>query len=730
MAIQAILIFVSLLSLAMGFSIWSGSAAQRSVRGLFLAITVSLAVWSFALGRFLVASTVQEIDIFSRMFYVSAAVFCPLLVAFIYCFLKHNGVKWPKTSHRWILVAIFLSIVYSIYIVTTSEFIVNLSAYGMDDPIDVSAIAIKSTQYQIFAIFFIIFYIFAVILGYYGWRALRGKRRKQLAAYLIGIVVASVPGYIVDLLLPSMGNYGLVWVGPVAILFFIAAIAYSIVMHGLFDVRLASARALGYSLSISAIALVYVVLAYAFSSLFISGGVVASLSPINVVLALVLALIFQPIKQFFDRLTNNLFYRSDYSSEVFLREFGRILSFDTDLRLLLRQASSYITTTLGSEKAFFYIVGRGVLGQSGGKKVRIPDVDIESLEEYYLKNHESPEVIMLERLEDEKITRILQSYQAKIVLPLILQKQAIGFLFIGEHKSRGYAMRDIKVLESIANELTIAVQNSLSVEEIRDLNESLQGRVDEATAELRSNNRQLQRLDEAKNDFISMASHQLRTPLTSIKGYLDMILQGDLGKITNTQKTVLSEAFLSSERMVSLINDFLNVSRLQTGKFVIEKRDCNLSDIVKEQLQMLNVVAKQYDLKLQVDLCKNAPSVKLDEEKVRQVVLNFIDNAIYYSPAKSTIKVSLSCSKDKILFKVVDQGIGIPKTEQAGLFTKFYRASNARKRRPDGTGVGLFLAKKVITAHGGEIIFESIENKGSTFGFSLPAPPSKPPKKG
>ena len=135
------------------------------------------------------------------------------------------------------------------------------------------------------------------------------------------------------------------------------------------------------------------------------------------------------------------------------------------------------------------------------------------------------------------------------------------------------------------------------MEEIKRLNDTLQRKIDESTKELRLTNRQLQRLDESKNEFISMASHQLRTPLTSIKGYLDMLLEGDLGRVSSTQKAVLREAFFSSERMVRLINDFLNVSRLQTGKFVIDKQKTDIAQIVKEEVALLKVVASHSDRK-------------------------------------------------------------------------------------------------------------------------------------
>jgi len=221
-----------------------------------------------------------------------------------------------------------------------------------------------------------------------------------------------------------------------------------------------------------------------------------------------------------------------------------------------------------------------------------------------------------------------------------------------------------------------------------------------------------------------MASHQLRTPLTSVKGYISMVIEGDVGEITKPQKKLLNEAFMSSERMVHLINDFLNVSRIQTGKFIIDKSPVDLSKLVSEEIDSLRPNATARGLKFTYKPPKKFPIMELDEGKMRQVVMNFADNAIYYSSQNATIAVSLSIDNNEVLFTVKDTGIGVPMDEREHLFSKFYRASNARVRRPDGTGVGIYLAKKVIDAHGGKIVFESVEGKGSTFGFRLPLPPS------
>jgi signal transduction histidine kinase len=199
-----------------------------------------------------------------------------------------------------------------------------------------------------------------------------------------------------------------------------------------------------------------------------------------------------------------------------------------------------------------------------------------------------------------------------------------------------------------------------------------------------------------------------------------MVLEGDAGQISESQQQLLNEAFNSSERMVNLINDFLNVSRIQTGKFVIDKHAVDLSKIVEQEVNVVKPNAAIRCQKISYNKPKNFPIIDVDEGKIRQVVMNFIDNAIYYSHENSVIEINLSTSDNSVAFTVKDNGIGVPKSEQQELFTKFFRARNARTQRPDGTGVGLYLAKKIILAHEGRIIFETVEGKGSTFGFDLP----------
>jgi signal transduction histidine kinase len=287
------------------------------------------------------------------------------------------------------------------------------------------------------------------------------------------------------------------------------------------------------------------------------------------------------------------------------------------------------------------------------------------------------------------------------------RRQIVGLLVVGYvYPTTELAQTDADLLDRLSETIGVALDNKLLFEENQHVLRQLQ----ESNAKLRA-------LDEAKDDFISMASHQLRTPLTSVKGYISMLLEGDAGKLTALQKKLLTQSFFSSQRMVYIIADLLNVSRLKTGKFIIDAHPVNLAEVVEEEIGQLQATAEGRSLTLEYQKPKDFPELMLDEIKTRQIIMNFVDNAIYYTPAGGHVKVRLIDLPATVELRVEDNGIGVPRSEQPHLFTKFYRAGNARKARPDGTGLGLFMAKKVIIAQGGALIFDSRENKGSTFGF-------------
>jgi signal transduction histidine kinase len=348
-------------------------------------------------------------------------------------------------------------------------------------------------------------------------------------------------------------------------------------------------------------------------------------------------------------------------------------------------------------------------------------VHLEMTHEWFT-TFESTRAVSLEKESNESLAQLLDCKPAEVahfreavdiktvyLIKLFARRHLVGVLIVGfQQPVDELVPEDTQLMDRISESIGVALDNKLLFDE----NQSV-------LRQLRESNAKLRALDEAKDDFISMASHQLRTPLTSVKGYISMVMEGDAGKVNPQQKTMLTQAYFSSQRMVYLIADLLNVSRLRTGKFIIESAPVNLANLVEEEISQLVEMAKNNELDVIYHKPKDFPTLMLDDTKTRQAIMNFIDNAIYYTPKGGSIKIELEEKASTIELRVVDSGIGVPKSEQPHLFTKFYRAGNARKARPNGTGLGLFMAKKVIVGQGGSIIFESREGKGSTFGFIL-----------
>jgi len=228
-------------------------------------------------------------------------------------------------------------------------------------------------------------------------------------------------------------------------------------------------------------------------------------------------------------------------------------------------------------------------------------------------------------------------------------------------------------------------------------------------------------IERMKTEFVSLSAHQLRTPLSAIKWSLKMFLDGDLGKITKEQGTFIQKTYEANEKMIELINDLLDVTRIEEGRYLYKLEPVQIEEVIKNIINSSEQIAddKNINLKFQEPRMK-LPPVKLDREKIGLVLQNLIENAIHYTLPGGKVTVSLKRVKNEIEVSVADTGIGIPKEQQRRVFTKFFRAANAIRMETGGTGLGLYITKNIIEAHGGEIWFESKEGKGATFRFTLP----------
>jgi len=307
----------------------------------------------------------------------------------------------------------------------------------------------------------------------------------------------------------------------------------------------------------------------------------------------------------------------------------------------------------------------------------------------------------------QKILKI----KAVVAVPVYSEAKIIGAIdFVMSKKPEEITDTEKEMMKALADQVGIVSRNLQYYNEIQNANE-----------ELKQANIRLQQLDKAKSEFLSIASHQLRTPLTGIKGYLSMIVEGDYGKVPEKIRRILEEVFLNSDRLTRLVNIFLNVSRIESGRFDLNLKESDMVELINEVVTELKPSASQRQLKLTFHKPKILlPMMKIDRDKIKDVVLNLTDNAIKYTP-EGRVDINISREDHHLKISVTDTGVGISTDEVTKLFEKFVRGSGIAQVDTSGSGLGLYIAKKIVEAHQGSIWAESAgKGQGSTFSFTLP----------
>lgn len=238
--------------------------------------------------------------------------------------------------------------------------------------------------------------------------------------------------------------------------------------------------------------------------------------------------------------------------------------------------------------------------------------------------------------------------------------------------------------------------------------------------ELKKENAEINKMDTVRRDFVSTVAHQLRTPLSAIKWTLNILLEESSGKLNTDQRTLLLKTYESNERIINLIQDMLGADRAEYKNADFSPVEIGLPDLVANILPDFRSLIEKKNIKIEIQSEKSMPKAYVDPQKIRAVFQNLLENAIKYSKKGGWVKVTMAKEGLRLKVSIEDNGIGIPKGEQSNLFKKFFRAQNAIKQEINGTGLGLFIIRSLIEKHGGAISFESEENKGTKFMFTLP----------
>jgi len=241
-----------------------------------------------------------------------------------------------------------------------------------------------------------------------------------------------------------------------------------------------------------------------------------------------------------------------------------------------------------------------------------------------------------------------------------------------------------------------------------------------ANDQLRHQAAELEKLNRSKDEFISLASHQLRTPATGVKQFLGLVLEGYAGELSEQQIEFLQKAYDSNDRQIDLVNSLLRVAQVDAGKVVLHPTEVELGSLITDVIEEQKDIFTERNQNIEVAKEGNPTSLKADKARLRMVLENLIDNASKYTPHGGHITVSVSTKKDTCTIDIRDSGVGIDKASLSQLFTKFTRIQNDLSDSVGGSGLGLYWANKIILLHGGEISVKSNPGEGSTFSIHLP----------
>jgi len=322
----------------------------------------------------------------------------------------------------------------------------------------------------------------------------------------------------------------------------------------------------------------------------------------------------------------------------------------------------------------------------------------------------------------EKIKKLFLS-ETFILSPILPKEGSKGLLFVGtENPDTVITEGDEELITIVANQISQALDNARLYEKTWAAQQDLEKKVEERTRELTLVLNEVKIISKRKTDFISSVSHELRTPLTAIKGYASILLAGKLGELPLEIKERLEKINRHSDELVHLVNDLLDIARIESGRMEMKKEALDLKKIIETVADLLAGQMKQKHIDFSSEVSEDAKAVFADRGQIERVFINLIGNAIKFTPQKGKIMVHTLALNDQVQVNVADTGCGIPEEALDAIFEEFYRVDNPINQEVKGTGLGLALVKHIIEAHNGKIWVKSRPGAGSTFSFTLPKP--------
>jgi len=695
---------------------------RRSWVNIFYSLVVfSIALWAIGLSYFIDSIDFVSAILWARIYYIAAAMiaYSFLMFGLLFPYVKMKFIWW---KHILILIPFFASciLVFTKYHIEA----IFIQPWGKD--------VILGWGYVVFTVYFLMYMGIGFVSMWKKERESLGIRKMQIKYVLLGTLIAALGGSVFNLFLPLVGNYKFIWLGPLFTFLMAIFISYAIIRYRLMNIRLILSRIVHYIFSFVATFLIVDATLYFFEAFDTNLTNFKSIA-ISSLFAIFVIILHDPFQKFFGKITSNIFFRGVSDYQNLFKSIGNTISKQVSREGLAYSVSKNLYEELKVDFVKIYIKEEGsnrykILG-SNQESINNNSCIIEKLksdnriiitEELELNQNDTPKIDEYQKL--EKIVEKLNELKIEFIVPIVIEEKLIAIIALGQKRSNEIFDKEIiEFFDVLSPQIATALEKARLYDESQQFNIKLKSEVDKATSDLVKANIRLKQLDQSKSEFLSIAAHQLRTPLTGIKGYISMFLEGDFGKITDDQRIELEKIYRSSDRLTRLVDVFLNVSRIETGRLDLKKENFDFIKIVEDVVSDLSQQAKKKNLKITIQKPdEEIPKILADKDKIHDVVMNLVDNSIKYTE-KGWINIRISKSKSLITLEVEDSGIGISENEIDKLFQKFSRAEAVSRIHTGGSGLGLFIAKKIIETHGGRIWAESEgKDKGSSFTFTLP----------
>ncbi|MCL5795015.1 MAG: ATP-binding protein [Patescibacteria group bacterium] len=582
--------------------------------------------------------------------------------------------------------------------------------------------------YLFYNIWTVIGFLFAVFLIILRVKSAKSNERAQIFYFISGAAIFTFTGIILGVIYPAItGSYSYAKFASYGIIFLFVFTAYAIVTHHLFDIRIIIKRTLVYSGLLLFILGIYGSIVFIIAQLFGQETFGKGLFS-NIAAAIFIAVGFGPVKAWLSEITDKWLFKGEYNPEEVIKHVASHLSSVVDLDEALTTMMHETARALRVKLAATFVLRKiedkielkrtKSIGYSPNSHILEMTPDDPLIEFFTLQMIQKNDghIVVIDDLKKalsgkyshnkqllEQVINRLNELKSFCAIPLRIKNELIGIFVLGEKLSGDdFNETDLRFLETVSHQTVSAIEKARFYEE-----------------------------DRLKTEFVNIASHELLTPISAIKGYLSMILEEGMGKVDKQARGYLEKVYHSSLHLSELVQDLLNVSRIEQNRIKIEPKEMNIIEMIKQVIQELMPKVKEKKLSLNFNrisskILKNKQNVFADPERVHQILVNLLGNSIKYSE-KGVVEVKLGTCTNKnnkqILVEVIDSGIGIPKNDLKKLFNKFFRASNATASSAEGSGLGLYITKSFVELMGGSIWVNSKEGKGSIFSFSLPLKP-------